>query len=83
MSCCGGKRAEMMAAVPVSPGRTPLQSRTEQVYFQYIGRTSLIAVGGATGLRYQFSFPGAVVATDPRDRRSLAGVPHLRQVLTP
>ncbi len=73
----------MTAAAPVNPGRTPLQSRTEQVYFQYIGRTSLIAVGGSTGLRYRFSSPGAIVATDPRDRRSLAGVPNLRQVLAP
>jgi hypothetical protein len=37
-------------------------------------------VGGATGRRYHFAGAGAVVAVDPRDRRSVAQVPALRQI---
>lgn len=40
----------------------------------------MTVVGGATGQRYRFDHPGAVVQVDPRDRPSLTGVPGLRQV---
>jgi hypothetical protein len=48
--------------------------------FQYTGSTALTAVGPLSGRRYEFTRPGAVIAVDPRDRASLANVPHLRQV---
>jgi hypothetical protein len=48
--------------------------------FQYTGPTALTAIGPLSGRRYQFTRPGAVIAVDPRDRASLATVPHLRQV---
>ena len=50
------------------------------VSFEYIGRTSLTAIGRITGRRYRFSVPGARVAVDLRDRQSLLSVPHLRQL---
>jgi hypothetical protein len=50
------------------------------VSFEYIGRTSLTAIGRITGRRYRFGMPGARVAVDLRDRHSLLSVPHLRQL---
>lgn len=55
-------------------------SRTHHAHFRYDGRTGLTAIGGATGTRYRFGHPGAVLAVDPRDRLSLSSVPGLRQV---
>ncbi|MGH7506596.1 MAG: hypothetical protein ACRELX_13130 [Longimicrobiales bacterium] len=49
-------------------------------WFQYTGPTGATVTGGATGRRYRFDYPGAIVAVDARDGRSLAGVPVLRQV---
>jgi len=52
------------------------------VQFEYVGRSSLMAIGPVTGRRYRFDGPGARVAVDRRDRRSLLSVPHLRQMRT-
>lgn len=49
-------------------------------WFQYTGTTAATVTGGATGRRYRFEHPGAIVTVDARDRRSLAAVPVLRQV---
>jgi hypothetical protein len=40
-----------------------------------------MVIGPATGRRYRFDRPGARLEVDLKDRRSLAGVPHLRQVV--
>jgi len=53
------------------------------VYLQYVGASGLTAIGTATGRRYRFDGPGAVVAADPSDRASLAAVPNLRLVAGP
>lgn len=50
------------------------------VQFEYVGRTSLTSIGPITGQRYRFGMPGARVAVDLRDRRSLLSIPHLRQI---
>ena len=50
------------------------------VAFQYVGSTSLSALGPLSGRRYHFAAPGTVVQVDPRDRASLATIPNLRQV---
>jgi hypothetical protein len=47
---------------------------------KYIGRTALTVVGPATGVRYRFEGPGALVPVDARDRASLLQVPGLRLV---
>ena len=47
--------------------------------FEYAGSSSITVIGGITGNRYRFDKPGARVAVDVRDRRSVAAVPHLRQ----
>ena len=52
------------------------------VQLEYVGRTSLSAIGPATGRRYRFGMPGARVAVDLRDRQSLLSIPHLRQIRT-
>lgn len=49
-------------------------------WFQYTGTTGATVTGGVTGRRYRFDHPGAIVAVDARDARSLAAVPMLRPV---
>jgi hypothetical protein len=61
----------------------PLPELEPTVYFQYLGRTGLTVVAPRTRKRYHFDRPGAVVAIDPRDRRSLGTVSVLRQVRKP
>jgi hypothetical protein len=53
------------------------------VYFEYVGRTTLTAVGPVSGKHYRFVGPGAQLIVDPRDKLSLAAVPNLRQVTNP
>lgn len=72
MDCCGNLRKQIKNKENKAP-RPP-------IIFVYIGRTSLIAIGGATGRRYIFEYPGARVAIDPRDRPSMTTVPVLRQI---
>jgi hypothetical protein len=43
----------------------------------------MTAMGAATGDRYRFDSPGAIVAVDIRDERSLRAIPHLRRVHLP
>ena len=82
MACCGRTRAQMfgMGTRAISSEFAPLGVRRYAVQFEYIGRTALTAVGSASGKRYRFDQPGAVITVDPRDRPSLAQVPSLRLV---
>ena len=52
-------------------------------HFQYLGKTGLTVIGPRTRKSYRFDHPGAVVAVDPRDMRSLATVSVLRRVSKP
>lgn len=84
MSCCGQKRmAAATAASPVPAARGTETRRTALAYFQYTGATAMTVTGGATAVRYRFAYPGAILAVDPRDRPSIARVPHLRQTAGP
>ena len=87
MCSCG----KMTASLPrisrsTNPGTDASTSQPDgvaahgAVSFEYIGRTSLTAIGRITGRRYRFGVPGARVAVDLRDRHSLLSVPHLRQL---
>jgi hypothetical protein len=69
-------------ARPLSKG-PPKAVRYSSAFFQYLGATALTVVGGATGTRYRFDSPGAVVAVDFRDQSSMRTVPRLRQVHSP
>ena len=88
--CCGKQRQQFQATAPVNRG-TGLRridnyresKRYSHAYFQYLGRTGIIVQGPVSGMRYRFEGYGAVAAVDPRDRRSLATVPNLRQVRGP
>jgi hypothetical protein len=60
------------------PAHTPVPPLA--VVFQYIGPTALTAVGPVSGRRYHFAYRGAVLAIDPRDQASLAGIAKLQQV---
>ena len=86
MSCCGNKREFMAQSAPARhtwpPARPhPQSAPPPTVVFQYTGRTTMVVIGPVSGRRYRFDTPGARVEVDPRDRRSLAAVPHLRQAV--
>lgn len=88
MGCCGNQRRHFSVAAPTRPGARDARAtrigherkRAAYAYFQYLGTTALTVDGPVSGQRYRFDRPGATVAVDPRDRRSLAAVPKLRQV---
>ena len=50
------------------------------VQFEYVGRTTLTAIGSVTGRRYRFDAPGTRVAVDVRDQASFAPIPSLRLI---
>ena len=87
MCQCGQKRAsafrstEANAATHAAPVRRTGAMPT--VRYQYIGHTGLTVFGGVTHARYRFAHPGAQVAVDARDGRSLDGVPALRRLSSP
>lgn len=86
MSCCGNQRTQLQAtrrpsyslASNIFPATAP--ARRYVVCFEYIGKTALTVIGGATGQRYRFGRPCARVIVDPRDRPSLSAVPNLLEV---
>lgn len=88
MGCCGNQRRHFSVAAPARRGAPDPRAgliqkgtkRSAYAYFQYLGATALTVHGPVSGQRYRFDRPGAIVAVDPRDRRSLAAVPNLRQV---
>lgn len=75
MCSCGKMTASLPPANSVVRG-----TAGASVQFEYVGRTSLTAIGPITGQRYRFGTPGARVAVDLRDRQSLLSIPHLRQI---
>ncbi len=92
MTCCGSSRAAFSqsqqppakpgnAARP--PGQIAINSRPEVLYFQYVGRTSLVVQGTFSRAIYRFPAAGIVLAVDPRDAPGMAAVPNLRRVRPP
>jgi hypothetical protein len=84
MRAAVGAPATIASATTASPAVAPASApgfRQSRVFFEYVGRSGLMVVGPATGRRYRFDRPGARLEVDLKDRRSLAGVPHLRQVV--
>ena len=88
MGCCGnnrqkqyGKQSEAQALVQRhAPAHGTLSGDYGKVFFQYVGKTGLTAIGPMSGTRYRFAAPGAILPVDQRDRRSLLNVPNLVQV---
>lgn len=80
MSCCGKHRQQLTAQQrpAARPDRQP--AIPARVVFEYSGKTAMVVTGPISGSRYRFDRPGARLAVDPLDRRSLAAVPHLRQI---
>jgi hypothetical protein len=79
MSCCGKMRQQYRGSAGAARG-ADAPGRQFVVRFEYIGGSSLTAIGPVSGRRYRFAQPGAQLAVDPRDRPGLARIPHLRQV---
>ena len=84
MSCCN-RRIPTPAPARVTPD-THAAWRGWQTRpaitptLQYVGQTSLVVTGPATGRRYEFPRPGARTTVDPRDRASLLTIAALRTV---
>ena len=90
MSCCGRGARTPGGIARDSPGKPAGRRRADgpsrrfpAVRFQYVGTSVLTAYGPVSGRSYRFNTPGAVVAVDPRDQRSLEAVPKLRRVVGP
>lgn len=86
MPCCASGLRQLIAATgsarleqtPTTGNpRAPAQAGMR---FVYEGETALTVVGRVTGRRYRFSYPGAQLAIDPRDVKSVGRVPVLRRV---
>lgn len=82
MACCGRTRAQLfaMGRSPIASESPPAAMRRYSVQFEYIGKTAMTAIGPASGRRYRFDRPGAIITIDPRDRPGLAQVPGLRLI---
>ena len=82
MACCGRTRAQLfgMGMGVTANASSSTAMRRYSVQFEYVGKTAMTAIGAASGKRYRFDRPGAVITVDPRDRPSLAQVPGLRLV---
>jgi hypothetical protein len=83
MSCCGGQRSQAGAVGLNHAGMQSSSARHSVAFMQYVGRSGLTVVGPATGKRYRFDTPGAILAVELPDRASLAALPMLRQVAGP
>ena len=81
MSCCG--RIRVVVAENPDTGTVGLRiqpHRSNDVAFEYVGRTSLTVRGPVTGAVYRFQRKGSRVSVRARDSVALAGVPNLRRV---
>ena len=88
--CCGKNREQFRSSPnPLGSSSKPAlrphvePTHKDGVSFEYVGRTSLIVVGPATGRQYHFEHVGARVSIDPRDRPWVASMRALRQVPQP
>ena len=75
MSCCGGQYRGTTR--PVAHDRS--KERGATIAFVYVGRSSLSAIGGATGRCYRFGYPGCCLEVDVRDGPSLMAIDVLRR----
>ena len=86
MPCCGKNRSAAVATIrsaadasAMRPSGVPAGNASRAVHFEYRGGHTLSVVGQGTGYHYRFVGYGARLSVDPRDRASLAVVPHLRE----
>lgn len=88
MPCCGDQRGQFQAPRTKPLSTNPTVATTSGVqsapkgttFFQYVGQTSLTAIGAATGKHYHFHAPGVRLAVDPSDVYSLRALSRLKQV---
>jgi hypothetical protein len=83
--CCG-KRV-MRPSGAYRPGTDVQRPAASQVranvgpsFFEHVATGTLVVQGPASGKQYRFAGQGATVVVDPRDRASLKGVPHIREL---
>lgn len=73
--CCG--KSKMIIPTRANGRFKPLAA---DMFFRYVGQTSMAAVGPVTGRTYYFNGFGARLLIDRRDAPSFAGVPNLRAI---
>jgi len=74
-----GGAGQTAVSQPVEVSTLP-PARQSSVCFEYTGRTAMTVIGGVTGMRYRFDYPGARLFVDLRDRLSLAAVPNIKRI---
>jgi hypothetical protein len=88
MPCCGDQRSKFREARPKPVSTEPtvaspvlVQQATKGIaFFQYVGQTSLTAIGAATGRHYHFHAPGVRLAVESSDVFSLRALSRLKQI---
>ncbi len=79
MSCCGkNRRASSTPIRTMSHGGGPSPGGLRVRPLQYVGSSTLTALGPSTGRVYRFTAPGARLTVDPRDWSAMARLPALR-----
>jgi hypothetical protein len=85
MSCCGGKRAQLMQSKPASnpevSGRYASKSEQKRIArFEFTGIEPFSVHGLVTGKLYSFMTNGAIVEVDTRDVYSLLPFSSIRKI---
>ena len=91
MSCCGGKRAQLMQSTPVHSANRIQTSSSQQVAprygqkkvarFEHTGSEPFSVHGLVTGKLYSFMAHGTIVEVDVRDVYSLLPFSNLRRLI--
>lgn len=87
--CCGKNRlAAQAGAIAASKASVaasrvmggPVETRTSEIVFEFVGAGSATIRGPASGREYRFAAAGDRVRVDARDRPGLVALPALRWV---
>ncbi len=80
MSCCGKNRTLSGMSGGSPSDRSTANRPRYEVFVEYTGRTALVVIGPVSGRYYRFTYPGARLPVDARDRAALRQIDHLRIV---
>ena len=83
MCNCGKKRINTYDPYQYISNRiddSELQTRREDIRFEYTGKTGLTVTGSATGRKYRFDFPGDIQPIDYKDSSGMMAISLLKKV---
>lgn len=83
--CCGNKTMRPNGAYRPATNvqrsvATQGRAATAPSFFEHLATGMLVVQGPVSGKEYRFNGQGATAIVDPRDRASLKGVPHIREL---